>query len=392
MLSKAETARYGLWILGKDTFINSPYHDEDLKLLVETRDTNKENPLNFIVSDAIATVASNIDSIKSPYHQTDIRLIANSGSTCLQMSHSYPEHSLNNLAVNKVSLKDKYHYENMLILATNPIASKFLYIIMTNPNFIKGKNYRKEIEALVNAKSKTTAKALYYYIVNPNNLSDTEFLSNYSYISNENSVIGSKDPDYLKNLIKINEIDDELVMQFVFLLMNPKFINSTYKKFDLELLESISDKFIFIDLYKLMSNESSLSNKYHKKDAVIISQITNDIIRGLLLKKGCDEYSLNSINHEYDMKFITKLNLDEINEDILDEIYYYLFEQKGIDDPQHKEKLEKLLKGELVKRNNDVSRYLDALQNQINNSQTIELVPINNKMKTKILSLFNKIR
>ena len=63
MLSKADTARYGLWILGEDTFINSPYHDEDLKLLVETHDTREEDPLDFVVSDAIATVAGNIDSI-----------------------------------------------------------------------------------------------------------------------------------------------------------------------------------------------------------------------------------------------------------------------------------------------------------------------------------------
>ena len=159
MLSKADTARYGLWILGEDTFINSPYHNEDLKLLVETHDTNKEKPLDFVVSDAIATVACNSDSIKSEYHQADMNLIAKSGSECLQMSHSYPEHSLNNLAVNKVSLADKYHLENMQILATNPIAREFLYIIMTDPNFIKGKNYRKEVEALANAKSKTTARA-----------------------------------------------------------------------------------------------------------------------------------------------------------------------------------------------------------------------------------------
>ena len=401
MLSKADTARYGLWILGEDTFINSPYHDEDLKLLVETHDTREEDPLDFVVSDAIATVAGNIDSIKSPHHRADMKLIATAGSDCLQMSHSYSEHSLNNLAVNKVSLADKYHLENMQILATNPIASEFLYIIMTDPNFVKGKNYRKEVEALANAKSKATARALYYYIVNPKRkyLSDMDFLRDCKYdieaahISDRNSVAGSNDPNYLKNLIKINEIDDELVMHFVSLLMNPNFINSPYKDFDLELLQSISSKSIFMDLYILMNEEVSLNNKHHKRDAVIISQSTIDGVRDLLLEKACNEYSLNSINHEYDMEFISKLQLDSIAEKIYFEIYYYLFRQKGIDDPQRKEKLEKLLQGEFVERSSSVSSYLDALQSQIDDSssQIIESTPvISYKPKSRILSLFKK--
>ena len=401
MLSKADTARYGLWILGEDTFINSPYHDEDLKLLVETHDTREEDPLDFVISDAIATVAGNIDSIKSPHHRADMKLIATAGSDCLQMGHSYPEHSLNNLAVNKVSLADKYHLENMQILATNPIASEFLYIIMTDPNFVKGKNYRKEVEALANAKSKATARALYYYIVNPKRkyLSDMDFLRDCKYdieaahISDRNSVAGSNDPNYLKNLIKINEIDDELVMHFVSLLMNPNFINSPYKDFDLELLQSISSKSIFMDLYRLMNEEVSLNNKHHKRDAVIISQSTIDGVRDLLLEKACNEYSLNSINHEYDMEFISKLQLDSIAEKIYFEIYYYLFRQKGIDYPQRKEKLEKLLQGEFVERSSSVSSYLDALQSQIDDSssQIIESTPvISSKPKSRILSLFKK--
>ena len=401
MLSKADTARYGLWILGEDTFINSPYHDEDLKLLVETHNTREEDPLDFVVSDAIATVAGNIDSIKSPHHRADMKLIATAGSDCLQMGHSYPEYSLNNLAVNKVSLADKYHLENMQILATNPIASEFLYIIMTDPNFVKGKNYRKEVEALANAKSKATARALYYYIVNPKRkyLSDMDFLRDCKYdiedahISDRNSVAGSNDPNYLKNLIKINEIDDELVMHFVSLLMNPNFINSPYKDFDLELLQSISSKSIFMDLYILMNEEVSLNNKHHKRDAVIISQSTIDGVRDLLLEKACNEYSLNSINHEYDMEFISKLQLDSIAEKIYFEIYYYLFRQKGIDDPQRKEKLEKLLQGEFVERSSSVSSYLDALQSQIDDSssQIIESTPvISSKPKSRILSLFKK--
>lgn len=356
MLSKADTARYGLWILGKDDFINSPYHDEDLKLLVETHDINIENPLDFVVSDAIATVAGNIDSIKSPYHRADIRLIANSGSNCLQTSSSYPKDSINNLAIDKVSLKDIYHFENMQILATNPIASEFLYMIMTDSNFVNGENYRKEIKALLTAKSKITARALYYYIVNPERkyLRDIDFINDCinesidSHVFDINSVAGINDQNYLQNLIKINKIDDKFVMYFISLLMNSEFIDSSYKNFDLELIQSITNKSIFIDLYNLMMNKTFLNSKHHKKDAIIISQCTVDKNRRLLLEKACQLYSINSINHEFDMEYILKLDLDSITKEIYSQMEYYLFTKNGINDLQHKQKLEKLLQGELI--------------------------------------------
>lgn len=403
MLSKADTARYGLWILGEDTFINSPYHDEDLKLLVESNDARKKNPLNSLVSEAIATVAGNVDSIKSPYHQFDMNLIATAGSNCLQPGHSYPECSLNNLAINKVSLEDKYHLDNMRILAENPNLDKCLYEIMTDPNFVKGKNYRYEVEAIVNAKSKRTARALYYYIVNPDRkyTCDRNYLDycdddNYvyygydKYILDRNSVSGNIDPDYINNLVKINKIDDNFVMYFVSLLMNSTFINSQYKKFDLELLQNTSDKSIFIDLYHLMTSEASLNSLHHKRDAIIISQAIENV-RGLLLEKAIDEFSLNNCNYDYDMEYILRLDLDSIDETIYDEIYYYLFNQKGMNDPKHKEKLEKLLQGVLVERDINVS---DGLQDQLDDySQVIEVQPIEtSKPKSRILSLFTKKR
>ena len=140
-----------------------------------------------------------------------------------------------------------------------------------------------------------------------------------------------------------------------------------------------------------MTDEVSLNNKHHKRDAVMISHSTIDGVRDLLLEKACNEYSLNSINHEYDMEFISKLQLDSIAEKIYFEMYYYLFRQKGIDDPQHKEKIEKLLQGELVERSSSVSRYLDSLQNQIDDSSSpiIESTPIVSS-KSRILSLFKK--
>lgn len=403
MLSKADTARYGLWILGEDSFINSPYHDEDLKLLVETHDINEEKKLDFIVSDALATVASNLYSIKSPYHQKDMQLMAQTGSDCLQGRNSYPEDSLNNLAINKVSLKDKYHLENMKILATNPVSREFLYKIMTNPEIVTGKNYRKEVETLINAKSKHTARAIYYYITNPNNKFGNDYSSHDEShnnsdirIYNSNFVSGKKDPDYLKNLESINMISDEFVMHYVALLMTKKFINSPYKKFDLELLKSVKSKSIFIDLYKFMSLEASLYSNHHKEDAIIISQTTENYIRNLLVEKATSEHSIKSTNHEYDMKYISKLNFDTISKDIYNAMYYFLFNPKGIDAKDHIDSLEKLKEGIIVDRKTCFSDYLNELEKQISDNQINdqEIVPIGRnsetRAKTKIFSLFKK--
>lgn len=397
ILSKADTAKYGLRILGEDSFINSPYHEEDLKLLVETHDIKEEEPLDFIVSDAIATVASNIDSIKSPYHQEDIKLIATSGSDCLQTSGSYPENSLNNLAINKISLKDKYHLENMKILATNPIASEFLYTVMTDPYHVKSKYYRQEIKALVNAKSKNTARALYYYIVNPEHkfyldlhyYDDIEFDLIDAHISALKLVIGNTDPDYLNNLKIINNIDDKYVMHFVSILMNPDFINSPNKKFDLELLQNATNnKSIFMDLYILMKDKTALNSPYHKQDAVIIKETESEGIRDLLLQKACSKYSYNYPNHLFDMEYITKLNLDSIKEKIYDEIHYYLFIPNGINDPQKKEKLGQLAQGIFVERTTPVNNYLDDLEKELNSENN--KTTITTKTKSRILKLLRK--
>ena len=181
MISKASSAQHHLWIVDKDAFINSPYHKEDLKLIIDAKDTpNKDgNENDWLVEEALTVVAGNEDSINSPYHQKDMQLIAHAGSECLQMSHSYPESSLNNLATNKVSLKDKYHLENMQILAKNPASREYLYEIMTNPEIIKGKHYRSEVNALAKAKSSLTAMAMYFYILNPDEFESRRMLNDY---------------------------------------------------------------------------------------------------------------------------------------------------------------------------------------------------------------------
>ena len=46
LISKAKTARYALWVIDKDLFINSPYHTEDLELIVNAKDTKKETHIS----------------------------------------------------------------------------------------------------------------------------------------------------------------------------------------------------------------------------------------------------------------------------------------------------------------------------------------------------------
>lgn len=391
-----------MWIIAKDSFINSPYHDEDFDLLINAHDNNKGKALDFVMSDVLATVASNIDSIKSPYHQVDMKLISESSSDILQPSHTYPKNSLNNLAVNKVSLSDKYHLENMKILATNKMAGEFLYKIMTDPNKIKGKNYREEINALLNAKSRLTARALYYYIANPKDKfsQDRGFFEDYNsdeiktdicywtdYVSSEN------DPEYINNLAKINKIDDYYVMHYVSLLMVPVFLNSPYKKFDLKLLDTTTDKKIYMDLYKIMIDKTFANSKYHENDATIISKTSNERIRYLLIVKACNMDSINSKDHEYDMNFISKLNLESINVKIYDEICYYLFAD-GMRVMNRREKLEKLSKGIFVERETTIINYLDSLQEKIENSKDTdpEIIKSNqdSKKTSKIIKLFKK--
>lgn len=392
MISKAATARYALWVINEDSFINSKYHDEDLKLIVEAKDIDKKDGYtnDWLVAEALATVAENVDSINSPYHQKDMELIATAGSDCLQMSHSYPEHSLNTLAIDKVSLNDKYHLENMQILSNDRMSNKLLYALMTNEEIVKGKHYREEINALKNAKSYVTALAIYYYIVNPDKIDSSdyvEYLYEYNLESrdidlldrNNKRLKGNYNPNYLEYLKILNQIDNRFVLHFESLLSNEVLINSPYQQYDLDLLLTITDKNIYMDLYKLMSNKNSLSGLFHKEDVELISKTSNERIRQLLLRKATNKDSINSVNHQYDMQYISKLNLESISEELYDKMHYYLFNQKGINDCDHVDILEKLYRGEIVEPKDHVASYLDDLEKEINNT------PTNSKGLVKIL-------
>lgn len=150
-LKRADCAQKTLWIIGKPDFINSPYHDEDFELLVTAKD-NSDEKLDFVVQEAIATIAECDDSIKSGYHKVDLNTVMKYGSKALQLIHSYPESGINILATNPVSLKSKYHLEDMKILAENQEIGNFLYAVMTDSRVVKRKNYRKIVKEMVDNK------------------------------------------------------------------------------------------------------------------------------------------------------------------------------------------------------------------------------------------------
>jgi len=390
LISKASTARYALWIINNKNFINSEYHDEDLKLIVNAKDNTNDEEERFddLVAEALADVARNIDSINSPYHKKDMELISKSSSECLQIIYS--------LAINKVSLNDEYHLKNMSILSKNPLASQLLYNLMIDPNIINGKYYKEEIEALDNAKSYLNAIAIYYYITNPprNNVNHfSSELYNFDDINIEDiwllngkkSVKGNLNPNYLKNLKLLNDIEDKYVMYFESLLSNEYLFNSKYQEQDINLLFTIKDKDIFMTLYQLMTNKNSISSKYHQSDVKIISQVTDPKKRSLLLNLATNEYNLNSPNHSFDMNYINNLDLDKLNEENKNTLYYYLFNKTGVNDKTHIESLIKISVGEIVEKPNEVINYLDKLEEELNAPE------IKTITKPKILSRIKQI-
>lgn len=395
MISKANTARYALLAINNDAFIQSKYHNEDLKRIIEAKDTrdDSENKLDWLVAASLATVARSKNSIKSPYHRKDMELIATSGSKCLQMNGSYPENSLNNLAINDVSLSDKYHLENMQILSKSPIASEYLYNIMTDPDIIKGKNYREEVEALVNAKSKTTALAI-YYIINPQNIHRNDFTerlycggldaTDISLINMHKVINVSSNQKYLEYLKLLNQIDDKYVMLFASLIADRDLSNSSYQEYDLNLLLSVTDKDIFRDLYKLMINEHSLTGPHHIKDANLIAKTTDEMKRKLLLSKATKECSINSDNHEYDMQYITKLDLNNMDEECYRKVCHYLFSSDGIEHTEHIDRLEKLYRGEKIEENDTVLEHLNNLEHNLDTNAESPVA------KSRVLSKIKK--
>lgn len=394
MLSKVNNIKCGLTIIGDKNFMDSPYHREDLKLISESK----------VGGWSLSKVAKNQDSICSSYHRADMELISKS---CRHDRHKLGY--LSDLATNKVSLKDKYHLENMQILSQptkdgKHLTDKYLFEIMTNSKFVEGKNYRKEIEALQMADNSLTAKALHYYIVNPaNKFYDDEdfqsgrvgFISNGSMntmltlslnINDKILVAGSNDPEYVNNLKKINSVDKKIVLYYTSLLMNPYFIKSPYKDFDLNFLQNITDEDIFSDVYTLMSSKASLNSTNHKKEVFLVSKTTDKRKRRWIVGRlGFDDFIGpydNDDIREYDMEYISKLDFDSIDFNTVSRISYYMANPVGIADPKHKEKLDSILRGEVVK---DLYAGTEELYDSIYKEESVGK-QLKEKQKSRVLN------
>lgn len=389
MLSKANNIKCGLTIIGDKNFMDSPYHREDLKLISESK----------VGGWSLSKVAKNQDSICSPYHRADMELISK--------TNRHKEY-LSDLATNKVSLNDKYHLENMQILSQSingfeHLTDKYLFEIMTNSKFVEGKNYRKEIEALQMADNRLTAKALHYYIVNPANkfYDDEDFKLGYVgvgcnspmntmlmlslNINDKILVAGSNDPEYVNNLKKINNVDKKIVLYYTSLLMNPYFIKSPYKDFDLNFLQNIPDEDIFSGVYALMSSKASLNSTNHKKEVFLVSKTTDKrkrrwIVGRLRFDDFIGPYDNDDIR-EYDMEYISKLNFDSIDFNTVSRISYYMANPVGVADPKHKEKLDSILRGEVIE---DLYAGTEELYDSIYKEESVGK-QLKEKQKSRVL-------
>ena len=164
----------------------------------------------------------------------------------------------------------------------------------------------------------------------------------YSKFDRTLTIKGNNNPRYNFYLKLLNEIDDNYVMYISYLLTNKYLNESKYLDKDIKLILQITNKNIFIDLFKVMQNQNSLNSTSHIEDTIIISREDNDFKRNLLLQVATNKDNLNSQNHRYDMYFITSLKLEKLNDQNIKVLYYYLLNPKGINDPQHISKLENI--------------------------------------------------
>ncbi len=199
-LKQAHSAQIPLWIIGNKTFINSPYHDEDYSMLIDTINKSKKE-YDYVKGDSIATLVMNKSSIESGYHQMDMHEVYNAPSNILQTSNSYPKKSINNLACDDTSLKDPFHQENMQLLKENKEIGNFLYCIMTDENAVKRQDYRRIISEMIEYKSnKKYVFLICCYVVGYEKAKLSLNISQYNYLYELGGMTGIE--------IKINSIKD----------------------------------------------------------------------------------------------------------------------------------------------------------------------------------------
>ena len=114
-----------------------------------------------------------------------------------------------------------------------------------------------------------------------------------------------------------------------------------------------------------MSSEESLNSEHHIEDVKLISEEEEKEKRKLYLAKATDKKSLQSPNHRYDMEYIKKLTIEDLDKKFMDKAHYYLFNNHGISDPLHIEKLERLYNGIPIDDLNEIDEYLSQIEENL---------------------------
>lgn len=376
-LGKAKTARYALRVINEDTFINSPYHDEDLTYILEARGDS--------VSEALAKVSKSDRSINGPHHRQDMKTIArtpNIGAT---------QEGLSFLATNEESIKDPLHLENMELLSKNKEWYRIhcLCDIMGDQE-IRKKGYSKLISEKLNGvevEDENKFVMMYYYCMGKIDSNRRFELSHYVndynfefiYYSDENEVRGVNQPQFIKNLELLSKVETSMVGYYADIMLKG---NSEYQDFDLQLLSSVQNRKILNELHNLMIDRIFSISPYHKEDAKMISIEVDDYKREFLAYVAKNSVNVFSKNHRSDMNFISNLDTEFLmnNYEIRSNVEFLLC-REGIDAENREEKLQLILSRQ---EPNSVLHYLDDFEQ-------VKKILLMQKKQKKLSKLKNSI-
>ena len=201
-------------------------------------------------------------------------------------------------------------------------------------------------------------------------------------------------PNYLENLELLNELDDEYVLYIERLLTERFLVNNEYYQYYINLLISIKDKDLFMDLFRLITDEVFINSEYQKHDIDLISKVDDKYLRELLIAAATNEYSVKSENHKFDMEYILKLDIDNLTDEQFNSMHPYLFTGKGIKDSEHKTNLELLYVGKPIVKKDLVLEYINDLECKIHTSEDDLVFDSNSiiEIETKEEKAFSKIR
>ena len=117
-----------------------------------------------------------------------------------------------------------------------------------------------------------------------------------------------------------------------------------------------------MDLYKVMTNKNSLESINHRHDVTLIAREQIKEKRKMLVAKATDKKSLELRTHEFDMEFISSLDMSKYDKKTIDKMYYYLFNNTGLNHPRHKEILERLANGTPIEELDEIAIYLSQIE------------------------------